>query len=96
MPMFKIQPAMRKSLQLPYPIHADNKGNVEFPDIHAGTVVRVLGFQQDHDVQQIDLSWADAQKDPSKAVGMYLVSTDSRGCPGVHDTPVETFEQVVL
>lgn len=96
MPMFKIQPAMRESLQLPYPIHADNKGGVAVPEIHGGKVIRIIGFQKDLAVQQIDLWWADAQKNPDKVPGMYLVSSDSEGTYGVHDTAVETFEKVVL
>jgi hypothetical protein len=103
MPMFKIQPAPRIDMitddghvgtQLPYPIHADNKGGVEFPEIHAGHVVRIIGFQKDLAVKQIDLSWSEAQKHPDQVVGMYLVSSDSEGTWGVHDTAVETFEEV--
>jgi hypothetical protein len=103
--MFKIQPASRidnltahgdVGLQRPYPVYADNKGNVEFQRSFRGRVTRVVGFQKDLAVQQIDLSWSEAQKNPDKVVGMYLVTADSKGDLGVHDTAVETFEEVVL
>jgi hypothetical protein len=105
MPVFKIQPAPRIDMitddghvgtQLPYPIHADNKGGVVFLEIHGGQVVRIIGFQKDLAIHRIDLSWGDAQKNPDRVVGMYLVSSDGNGDWGVHDTAVETFETVVL
>lgn len=105
MPMFRIQLAPRidqvtveghVGTQLPYPIHADNKGGVEFQDIHAGTITRVIGFQKDLAKHTIDLDWAEAQKNPSQVVGMYLVTSDSKGDWGVHQTAVDTFEKVVL
>jgi hypothetical protein len=104
-PMFKIQTAPRidgltedgqEMTQLPYPFFVDNKGSVEFQDTWQGRVTRVAGFQRDLAVQQIDLRWADAQKDPQKAVGMYLVTSDSKGDLAVHDTAVDTLEMVVL
>lgn len=103
MPTFKIQNAPRidhitddgtAMTQLPYPIHADDTGQVQVPEIHAGTLVRVIGFQEDLARHEIDLWWADAQKDPTQAVGMYVVTTDDKGGMGVHMTAVDTFEKV--
>lgn len=108
MPMFKIQPAPHTDhitkdgtelTKLPYPIFADNKGNVvggEEGGHWQGTVTRVIGFQKDLAVSQIDLSWGAAQKDLGQVVGMYLVTSNKDGDWDVHQTAVESIEKVVL
>lgn len=79
----------------PYPIVASEddgmvRGWVSLPD----APFRVIGFMRDPAVQQIDLWWADAVKDPSRAVGMYLVTSNKAGGWGIHDTAVERFEAI--
>jgi hypothetical protein len=104
MPNFMIQPASfidqmkdgHEMTKRPYPFFVDAMGLVGNQDFWQGSVVRVAGFQKDLAVQQIDLRWKDAMKDPGKAVGMYLVTVDSKGNYGVHNTAMETVEEVTV
>ena len=72
----------------PYAFVADETGIIAGQDFWQGTVTRVVGFQKDLYVQKIDLLWREAVESPQRAVGMYLVTSDSAGDWGVHDTPV--------
>jgi hypothetical protein len=105
MHIFKIQPSAHTDhitedgtelTKLPYPFFADDKGMVQRQDFWQGKVVRIVGFQKDLAVQQLDLSWLRAQQDLSQAVGMYVISTDSDGGMGVHPVAVESVEEVTL
>lgn len=88
----KLQPSPRvdhitddghEMTQLPYPFYVAEDGSVERQDFWRGDPAAVVGFQKDLAVQQIDLWWRDAVKDPQKAVGMYVVTTGPKGL-GVH------------
>jgi hypothetical protein len=59
----------------PWPVIADADGTVYTPSSMLG-LRRVFGFQKDVHVQKIDLYWEEAFADPSKAVGMYMVTID--------------------
>lgn len=63
---------------LPYPYHVDAAtGDVGRQDFWKGAPFRVLGFQKDVDVQQVDLRWEDAAADPDQIVGMFAVMLDT-------------------
>lgn len=74
--------------KLPYPYAADETGAIQNQDFWQGHVARVVGFQKDLAHQQIDLWWADVVEDPQQAVGMYLVTADSKGDFSVHNTAI--------
>jgi hypothetical protein len=78
--------------KLPYPFFADEQGMIGRQDVWHGDPYRVVGFQRDLFVQQLDLSWGQAFKDPSKAVGMYLITASKAGVYGVHTTAIESAE----
>jgi hypothetical protein len=80
--------------QRPWPVGAYADGSVLGADDQwCGKVTRVIGFQADLARKQIDLSWSDFLLEPQKAVGMYLVTSDSEGTWGVHDTAVESITE---
>lgn len=63
---------------LPYPYHVDAAtGDVGRQDFWKGVPFRVLGFQKDVDVQQVDLWWEEAAADPDQIVGMFAVMLDT-------------------
>ena len=81
-----IQPANTPSgeynvnLPLPYPYHVDAAtGDVGRQEFWKGEPAAVLGFQNDPDVQIIDLLWADAAKHPEDIVGKYVVTANADG-----------------
>lgn len=101
--IFKIQPSEfidnmweggHVGTKLPYPFFVDEKGMVENQDLWNGDPYRVIGFQKDLAVQEIDLRWNDATKDPSRAVGMYLVTANKKGDFVTHETAVRSIEVV--
>jgi hypothetical protein len=68
---------------MPYPFHVDAAtGDVGYQDLWKGQPFRVLGFQKEVDVQQIDLHWKYAAADPEKIVGMFPVLLDTSGEEG--------------
>lgn len=80
--------------RLPYPFYVDDKGFVQLQDFWQGMVYKVIGFQNHPAVQKIDLWWDDVAKDPSLAVGKYLVTSDKNGNWGSFPTAVTTCEKV--
>lgn len=74
--------------KLPYPYFVAEDGTVGQQDFWDGDPVRVIGFQRDLAVQQIDLWWKDAVTDPQRVVGMYLVSESAEGVWGVHQMAI--------
>jgi hypothetical protein len=74
--------------KLPYAFVADETGAIAGQDFWRGTVTRVIGFQRDLAVHHIDLFWREVVEDPQLAVGMYIVTSDSAGDWGVHNTAV--------
>lgn len=79
--------------QLPYPLFVDESGMVGRQDLWNGRILRVVGFQRDLAVQQVDLWWAEAYADPQRAVGMYVVATDKNGGMFNLDTAVGTITE---
>lgn len=101
--IFKIQNAPRvdhittdgtELTQMPFPFFVGRDGKIGRQDVWNGSPLRVVGFQRDLSVQQIDLWWKAAVEDPSRAVGMYLVTADSRGEFSGHLTAVDSVELV--
>jgi hypothetical protein len=81
--------------QRPYPFLVDRLGLVQRQDFWSAVgVYRVVGFQRDLAVHQIDVSWFEVYRAPEKAVGLYVVTADAKGNYGVHDTAVESVEVV--
>jgi hypothetical protein len=72
---------------LPYPFHVDAvTGDVGRQDFWKGAPFRVLGFQKDAAVQQVDLWWEQAAADPDQIVGMFAVMLDtSEGEPHMYN-----------
>ena len=65
--------------KLPYPFHVLEDGEVDNQQFRQGDPARVLGFQNDEDVQKIDVWWADVVTDPELAVGKFPVMQESNG-----------------
>lgn len=79
--------------KLPYPFYVNaSDGTVNLQEFWKGDPFRVVGFQRDLARQEIDLRWDDAVKDPQQAIGMYLVTADSKGAFGVHTTAVQSVD----
>lgn len=67
-----IHPAA-KSDQKPYPFHIEPDGTVGRQDFWNGNPSRLVGFQHDTDVQQVDVDLDDFLANPESAVGCYPV-----------------------
>lgn len=65
--------------KLPYPFHVNEDGTVAQQDFWQGDPTGVVGFQRDAEVQQVDLWWRDAVKQPDLIVGMFPVMTQEGG-----------------
>jgi hypothetical protein len=76
-----IQPATRPTLQLPYPFHIDEEGNVLRQDFWNGEPSRVIGFSPIEESRfhedQIDVT--EFLKDPNTAIGMYPIMEHADG-----------------
>lgn len=100
MTRIRIQPAQyvdqivdgHEMTKLPYPLVADEEGNVEHQELWRGDPAKVIGFQKDLAIQQVDLWWADVVADPKKAVGTYMITSDDQGGWGTHMTAVMSAE----
>lgn len=79
MPHLFIQPAGNPIGKLPYPFHVAYDGRVGRQDYWHGDPQHVIGFAARYDVPSVDLSLAEAVRDPQAAVGMYLVAADHAG-----------------
>lgn len=100
--VLRVQPASRidgltadgqELTQLPYPLFVDGDGAVGRQEFWNGRILRVVGFQRDLAVQQVDLWWTSAWADPQQAVGMYIVATDRDGGMFNLDTAVESITE---
>lgn len=78
--------------KLPYPICAGTDGLVTNQDLWQGDPSRIIGFQRDLARHEIDVWWNNAVKDPQSVVGLYLVTSDSKGRYGVHTTAIASVE----
>lgn len=74
--------------KLPYPLVIGEDGLIGQQDLWRGNPFRAIGFQKDLAVQQIDLRWVDALKDPQTMLGMYLITSSADGTWGVHETAI--------
>lgn len=73
----------------PYPFHVRENGAIEGQDFWQGRPLRVLGFAERLDREQVDLWWGDAVRDPQRAVGMYVITQDIVGGIAMHLTAIE-------
>lgn len=65
---------------LPYPWHIDAEtGDVGRQEFWKGTPARLIGFQDNADVQRVNLWLDDFAADPQKAVGKYPVFVKDNG-----------------
>lgn len=78
--------------KLPYPFFVHEDGSIGRQDFWNGRFARVVGFASDLAVQEVNLRWPDAVKDPQRAVGMYLVTADSDGNWGMHRTAIKSVQ----
>jgi hypothetical protein len=71
--------------QRPYPFHvrADD-GHIERQDFWRGNPLQVVGFAERLDGRAVDVFWRTIAEDPQRAVGMYVVTADSRGGWATH------------
>jgi hypothetical protein len=75
--------------QRPYPFHVvADTGEIIPQEFWKGHPARAVGFAARLDIQQIDLWWVDAARDPQRAVGMYLVTENTDGGMDIHQTAV--------
>jgi hypothetical protein len=71
--------------KLPYPFHVNESGDVQRQDFWRGDPKAVIGFQDDPNVQKVDLWWDDVVADPQLAVGKYPVMVqDKPNSKGTH------------
>lgn len=65
--------------KLPYPFHVNEDGDVKNQDFWQGDPARVVGFQNDEDVQRVDVRWSDVVADPELAVGKFPIMVGPDG-----------------
>lgn len=70
--------------QLPYPFHVAEDGSIGRQDFWNGRVARVVGFTARPEAGPIVLTWREVWADPEKAVGRYLITSDSAGRWSTH------------
>lgn len=86
-----LQPAMQENFRQPYPFHVDAAtGDVQQQEFWQGDPAAVLGFQDQVDVQRVDLLWQDAAADPDSIVGKYPVMVRAGGGLYTYTVPVES------
>lgn len=80
-----IQPKVLPDLTLPYPFYILESGDVDRQDFWKGDPAALMGFQNDIEVQHVDLLHEDWWKgDPQAAVGKYAVFVDDNGNMWAH------------
>jgi len=80
--------------KLPYPFYVAEDGSIGRQDFWKGRFVRVVGFAADLHVEEINLWWSEAVRDPQRAVGMYVVTADYEEAFETHPTAVERVEVI--
>lgn len=73
----------------PWPVVDGEDGSIVVPSSMLG-MLRVVGFQKDLAVRQIDIWWEDAFADPSSVIGKYLVATYGEDKMGVSLSAVDS------
>lgn len=71
--------AIVEGKKTPYPFAVLEDGSVDGQDFWRGDPAGIVGFQNDENVQKVDLWWADAAKDPDSIVGKFAVMRTSDG-----------------
>lgn len=101
MKVFKIQPSSftdnisddgHEQTSLPYPFFVNEDGSIRNQEFWRGSVARVVGFQNDLNVQVIDLWWSQAARNPQAMVNMYLVTADDKNNLASHRTAIMSVE----
>lgn len=85
-----IQPAVGEDLSSPYPYHIEPDGMVGRQDVWKGDPTSLVGFQNDPDVQTVDLLFEDFWTDAQQAVGKFPVFTTKNGDMAVYRTAIES------
>lgn len=80
--------------RLPYPYYVNEAGEVQRQDFWNGTVAAVIGFTREPDRRAIDLYWADAWREPDRAIGMYIVTRNAAGQWATWPVAVQSMEEV--
>lgn len=79
------------SKPLPYPFHIDAEtGEVGRQDFWRGDPLRLLGFQNDADIQRVDVHFPDFAADPDVAVGKFPVFVRADGSIYSMTNPVKS------
>lgn len=80
--------------KLPYPFFVNEDGTIGNQGFWRGEPFRVVGFQRDLAKHQIDVWWDEVAEDPTKAVGLYVVTSNrdlahtADATYGVHETAI--------
>lgn len=78
--------------RLPYPFHVWPDGLIHRQEFWRGKPRRVVGFADTPNPGKIDLWWEDTVKDPTQAVGKYVITQDVGGGMSTHQTAIESVE----
>jgi hypothetical protein len=66
-------------MKLPYTFAVKEDGSVDDQEFWRGDPAAVLGFQNDEEIQKIDVWWSDVVADPELAVGKFPVMREEGG-----------------
>jgi hypothetical protein len=78
----------------PYPFLVTEDGFVLDQDFWRGDPERIVGFQNDEEIQRIDVWWSDVVKDPELAVGKFPVMVEKGQGLYTYTVAVESAEAV--
>jgi hypothetical protein len=78
--------------KLPYPFAVREDGEVDGQDFWRGDPAAVLGFQNDEEVQQINVWWSDVVADPELAVGKFPVMREENGNIYTYTVAIESVQ----
>lgn len=79
--------------QLPYPFHIiAETGDVDDQEFWNGDPYRVIGFQDDAEVQRVNLYWEDAAKAPDSIVGRFPVMVTKNGGMYTYAVKIESVQ----
>jgi hypothetical protein len=78
--------------RVPYPFAVKENGEVDGQDFWRGDPAAVLGFQNDEEVQRIDVWWSDVVSDPELAVGKFPVMIEESGNIYTYTVKIESVQ----
>lgn len=81
-------------VRTPYSFAIDDTGAVQGQDFWQGVPERIVGFQNDADVQRIDVWWVDVVLNPALAVGKYPVFSERGGGLWTYTVAIESTQEV--